>query len=81
MRSRSVRSPRLTRCRIAELETPAALASSSFSCSRSIRDLKTDMKEITVTSTWRGYDGRAHSASLITRYSKSGLYDYFYTSH
>lgn len=52
-----------------------------FSCSRQIRDLKTDMKEIVLESTWRGYDGRPHTARFVTRYSKSGLYDYFYTAH
>ena len=53
----------------------------AFSCTRTIADLKTDMKEITVVATWRGYDGRSHTARLITRYGKTGLYDYFYTSH
>ena len=52
-----------------------------FVCQRTIRDLKTDMKEITLESTWRGSDGRPHLARFITRYSKSGLYDYFYTAH
>lgn len=52
-----------------------------FVCRRTIRNLKTDMKEITLESTWRGYDGRPHSARFLTRYGKSGLYDYFYTAH
>jgi prepilin-type N-terminal cleavage/methylation domain-containing protein len=55
--------------------------SPSFACTRTIRDLKIDMKEIALVSTWRGYDGREHSARIVTRYSKSGLYDYFYTAH
>lgn len=53
----------------------------SFACVRTIRDLKTEMKEIALVSTWRGYDGREHTARLITRYGKSGLYDYLYTAH
>jgi type II secretory pathway pseudopilin PulG len=53
----------------------------AFACTRVINDLKTDMKEIVLISTWRGYDGRPHTLRLVTRYSKSGLYDYFYTSH
>jgi len=53
----------------------------SFSCNRAIRDLKSDMKEIVLTATWSGHDGRSHSAKLITHYSKLGLYDYFYTAH
>lgn len=56
-------------------------ASGSFRCTRTISDLKTDMKEITLVSTWNGYDGRPHTLSYITRYGKSGLYDYFYTAH
>jgi hypothetical protein len=64
--------------------TVAAIGSApagGFTCTRQIRDLKADMKEITLESSWRGYDGRSHSARYITRYGKSGLYDYFYTSH
>jgi len=51
-----------------------------FTCTREIADVKTDMKQITLTTAWRGYDGRAHTARLITRYGKSGLNDYFYTT-
>jgi hypothetical protein len=53
----------------------------SMACQRSIRDLKPDMKEIMLVCNWKGYDGRAHSVQYITRYGKSGLYDYFYTAH
>jgi type II secretory pathway pseudopilin PulG len=52
-----------------------------FSCTRQITDLKTDMKQITLVATWNGYDGRPHTARLITRYGRSGLNDYFYTAH
>jgi len=64
--------------------TPAEVqgtARRTFTCTRTIRDLKTDMKEITLVSEWRGYDGRAHTLRFVTRYGKTGLYDYFYTSH
>ena len=62
---------------------PATLRSGGapLSCTRQISDLKTDMKQIAVTTSWRGYDGRTHTAKLLTRYGKTGLYDYFYTSH
>lgn len=62
---------------------PAGYAgrSDSFVCIRTIRDLKTNMKEITLVTTWRGIDGVPHTANYVTRYSKTGLYDYFYTSH
>lgn len=56
-------------------------ASSSFRCTRTIADLKIDMKEITLVATWNGYDGRPHALRYVTRYGKSGLYDYFYTAH
>lgn len=52
-----------------------------YTCSREIRDVKTGMKEITLVATWKGYDGRPHTARLITRYGQTGLNDYFYTAH
>lgn len=61
--------------------TTGGAPAAAFTCRRTIRDVKIDMKEITLESTWRGYDGRNHSARFVTRYSRSGLYDYFYTSH
>lgn len=64
-----------------EVASATGVAVAAFSCQRTIRDLKTDMKEITLESTWRSSDGRPQSARFITRYSKSGLYDYFYTAH
>lgn len=51
-----------------------------FTCERRIRDLRDGMKEITLVAAWGGLDGRAHQASLVTRYSRSGLNDYFYTT-
>ncbi len=64
-----------------DVPSVAGTGAARFTCTRTICDLKTDMKEIMLISTWRGYDGRSHTARLITRYGKSGLYDYFYTSH
>ncbi|MCB1105329.1 MAG: response regulator [Opitutaceae bacterium] len=52
-----------------------------FTCKRVISDLKSGMKEITLISNWQGFDGRPHTARFITRYSKTGLYDYYYTAH
>lgn len=51
-----------------------------FVCERQILDLRDGMKEITLVASWGGLDGRAHSARLVTRYSRSGLNDYFYTT-
>ncbi len=54
-------------------------AAGRLSCSRDIRDIRTGMKEIVVTATWQGLDGRSYSARLITRYCQNGLNDYYYT--
>lgn len=64
-----------------EVSTEGAAGAARLTCTRSIIDLKTDMKQITLTAAWRGYDGREHTARLITRYGRSGLNDYFYTTH
>lgn len=53
----------------------------AVSCTRLITDVKPDMKQIALVTSWRGYDGRTHRTKLVTRYGKTGLYDYFYTSH
>ena len=41
----------------------------------------TNMKDITLTATWRGSDGRMHSLKYMTRYGRNGISDFFYTSH
>ncbi len=64
-----------------DLDSATIDAAMAFSCTREIRDLKTDMKEITLVSSWRSVDGRSHMLRFITRYSKEGLYDYLYTAH
>ena len=56
-------------------------AAAHFHCTRVIRDLKPDMKEITLTTTWNGVDGRLHIVDYFTRYGKNGLNDYYYTVH
>ena len=56
-------------------------AATRFTCTRTISDLKVDMKQITLTATWSGTDGRPHVASYVTRYGKNGLNDYYYTAH
>lgn len=55
--------------------------SGTFTCTRAINDLRDDMKEIILIATWHGYDGRSHTVRFMTRYGKTGLYDYFYTAH
>ena len=63
------------------LDHAAGAAAERFTCTRVITDLKPDLKEITLTAEWRGYDGRRHTARLITRYGRNGLNDYINTAH
>lgn len=64
-----------------ETDPTASSTRTTFQCTRTITSPKADMKEITLVASWRGYDGRSHAARVITRYGRSGLYDYFYTAH
>ena len=64
-----------------DTDDTASSARTVFTCTRVITDVKADMKQITLISNWRGMDGRPQTARFITRYAKSGLYDYFYTAH
>ena len=52
-----------------------------FTLKRSVAEVHTDMKEITLTIAWNGYDGHAFSRSYKTYYGKNGLYDFFYNSY
>lgn len=63
------------------LDRSAADTAARFTCTRAITNLREDMKEITLTTVWRGYDGRPHVARLITRYGHNGLNDYISTVH
>jgi hypothetical protein len=60
------------------VETPPA--GSNLTCARTITDLRDGLKEITLQASW-GPGGTRHTARLVTRYARSGLNDYFYTSH
>jgi hypothetical protein len=55
-----------------------------FTMARDIVDLVTGtsaaMRRITLTVTWRNYDGRYLSRSYSTFYGQNGLYDYYYNS-
>ena len=52
-----------------------------FTLVRSVSEIRTDMRKITLTISWRGYDGRPLSRFYTTYYGKNGLYDYFYNSY
>lgn len=70
----------LQRSRATAVPVPDGGDYARFTCEREIRDLREGMKEITLVASWGGLDGRAHTARLVTRYSRSGLNDYFYTT-
>lgn len=51
-----------------------------FTMTRRVDVVRTGMKKITLTVTWRSYDGRDISRSYTSYYGQNGLYDYFYNS-
>lgn len=53
----------------------------TFTITRDISDVHTDMKQITLTTTWKSFDGRTSSRSYVTYYGRNGLYDYYYNSY
>ena len=40
---------------------------------------ETSMVDVTMRITWRNVNGKTHTRSFSTRYSKNGLYDFYYT--
>lgn len=52
---------------------------SRFALSRTVADPKTDTRIITLQVVWTGADRRQLSRRLAMRYSRNGLYDYFYS--
>ena len=48
--------------------------SKGFRCTRTISDVRTDLKQITFTVTWTGNTGRSYSRSGSTYVGKNGLY-------
>lgn len=45
-----------------------------FTCTRTITAVRTDLKQITFTVSWRGNTGRSYSRSGSTYVGKNGLY-------
>lgn len=51
---------------------------SRFTLTRAVTDLATGyLRQFTLTVSWRNYDGRPMSCSMVTYYSRYGLYDFF----
>ena len=61
--------------------TSNAAIGSRFTLRRNISTVNADMKEITLTISWRGYDASPQSRFYKTFYGRNGLYDYFYNSY
>jgi Tfp pilus assembly protein PilV len=60
--------------------TSNAFIGTRFTMTRSNTLLRAGMRQITLTVTWRNYDGRSLSRSYTSYYGQNGLYDYFYNS-
>jgi type II secretory pathway pseudopilin PulG len=63
-----------------DTDLPAAVRA-RFSLARTVRLVHTDMKQITLTVSWRSYDGRTLSRRSSTYYGREGLYDYYTNSY
>lgn len=48
--------------------------SAGFRCTRTITDVRTDLKQVTFTVTWTGSTGRSYSRSGSTYVGRNGLY-------
>lgn len=59
----------------------SAAITNTFTLVRRVGDVRADMKQITLTISWKTFDGRAFSRSYTTYYGRNGLYDYFYNSY
>lgn len=57
-----------------------AFIGSRFAMTRRVDVIRAGMKQVTLTVTWRSYDGRNITRSYASYYGQNGLYDYFYNS-
>lgn len=60
--------------------TANAFIGSNFNLTRTVALVHAGMKQVTLTITWKSYDGRAITRSYSSYYGQNGLYDYFYNS-
>ena len=59
--------------------TANAFVGDRFTLTRTVADPKTGTRVITLRILWVGADRRPLSRNLSLRYSRNGLYDYFYS--
>jgi len=48
-----------------------------FTVTRTVSAISASMKQIDVTASWTGIDGRAHSLKYTSYYGQNGLHDYY----
>jgi Tfp pilus assembly protein PilV len=68
-----------------DIQSTASGQLANFTCSQVIADSPSpytgSMKDITLTASWKGSDGRTRTLMYFTRYGQNGLSDFFYTTH
>ncbi len=76
-------SPTVTALTLDSTFTGSAQIGTRFSMTRTVTvpdASNTNIRQITLTITWRGYDGRQHSRSYTTHYARYGIHDYLYNT-
>ncbi|MEX2044899.1 MAG: hypothetical protein WD941_06055 [Opitutus sp.] len=67
---------------LADMFTASETITDKYTVTRTVTvddDRPDDVRYITITVAWNSFDGRSHTRSFTTMYSKNGLYDYYYT--
>jgi Tfp pilus assembly protein PilV len=60
--------------------TSSPALAASYTVTETVTDvIAGEMRQILVSAEWNSYDGRSHQLSMMTYYTKNGLYDYNYT--
>ena len=71
-------SPTITTLTIPTSFTNTAQIGNRFTLTREVTDPAPNVRQITLTVTWRGYDARELSRSYTTCYARYGIHDYIY---
>lgn len=61
--------------------TSNAYIGNRFTLVRRANDIRSGMREVVLTVSWKSYDGRTISRSYSSYYGQNGLYDYFYNDY
>lgn len=65
---------------LTEAHSSEAIAGGRLTVTRTVSDVAgfVNMKEIRIAGVWTAINGMTHTRTLIMRYGKGGLYDYYY---